>query len=431
MITRTILCCMCALMSCPVGAEEVSLARAVELAVEHAPAMKAAEAGRDMADQEAAIGYAGLMPRLDATGTYQLRNQKTTYDQPRNLFLTNQKYRDSTVGLRLVQPLFDLERWAGYRQGALSAETGEMKLRLEHQRLMLETAQTYLEAVTARAALLSARAKEAAAESLAEQAQATFKAGVMTFNEGLDADARRDLAQAERLAAENDLDQARDRLASLTGNMEIGVFPPSIAGDLAVPASTEPESWERRAAEQAISVRLARLQFRTAEQEELKAVGSNLPKVEAFASLQGNRATSGQLGTGTRTRDQAVGLQVSMPLFAGGGDVARVKMSKKAALQADYLLQDDIRLARLTARQAYRGYAAAISQMHAMRKAVASAKEAADAARMGHEVGLRTLTDVLDADGRRFEAEKNLAGAEAQFVFAELQLKSSVGTLDS
>ena len=66
-----------------------------------------------------------------------------------------------------------------------------------------------------------------------------------------------------------------------------------------------------------------------------------------------------------------------------------------------------------------------------MQKAVASAKEAANAARMGHEVGLRTMTEVLDADERYYEAEKNLAEAEAQFVFAELQLKSSVGALDT
>jgi len=410
-------------------AETLSLNDAVAQAVEYAPAMKAAEAGRDAAGEELTIGRAGLLPRLDATGSHQLRKQKTRYDDPQSVFRPDLKYRDSNVSLRVVQPLFDLERWAGYRQGTLSAETGEMRVRLERQRLMLETAQTYLQAVTAQSALSAARAKELAAERLAEQAKATFEAGVSAVNERLEADARRDLARAERLAAEHSLDQSIALLASLTGDTEPTLVSPNISGELSQPLSDESQLWELRAAESALSVRLARLQFLTADEEELKAWGGGLPKVEAFASVEGNRATSGQLG-GTRSRNQAIGVQVSVPLFAGGADWARLTKSKKAALQAEFTLQDDIRLARLTARQAYLGYSASISQLHAMQKAVASAKEAANAARAGHEVGLRTMSDVLDADERHYDAEKNLAGAEAEFVFAVLQLKSSVGTLD-
>jgi len=430
MIIRTVLLLLWAVVPFSVSAQEVTLARAVGLAVAHAPAMQAAEAGRDAAREDLTIGEAALLPRLDASGSYQLRKQKMNYDTNQNTFQPNYKTHDSSVTLRAVQPLFDLERWAGYRQGAISAETGEMRLRLERQRLILETAQAYLEAITADSALRAARAKEDAAERLAAQAQALFESGVAAVNDRLDADARRDLAMAERLNAENALDQALSTLASLTGSDSLQVAEASIAPSIA-PPDTKPAVWEQQASVNALSVRLARLQFRSAEEDALKAVGSSLPKVEAFASLQGSRATSGQLGMGSRTRDRAIGVQVSVPLFAGGGDLAQVRKSKRAALQAQFSLEDDIRLAKLTARQSYQGYVAAISQLYAMRKAVASAKEASNAARMGHEVGLRTMTEVLDADERYYEAEKNLAGAEAQFVFAELQLKSSVGSLDS
>ncbi|MCF7821388.1 MAG: TolC family protein [Mariprofundaceae bacterium] len=431
MIARTVLCFVCLLASFSAWAGELSLARAVELAVENAPAIQAAEAGRDAAKEDLIIGRAALLPHLDLTGSYQYQTSKTRYDRSQNIFQPNLKYRDSTVALRMVQPLFDLERWAGYRQGEVSAEAGEMRLRLERQRLILETVQTYLEVVTAQSALRAARAKEEAAERLALQAEAVFEAGVSAFNERLDADSRRDLARAERLLAENNLDQATERLDSLTGVMAAKVSPPAIFSELSASLPEQSEVWELRAAEEALSVRLARLQFRTAEEEETKAWGSGMPKVEGFASIQGNRATSGQLGTGTRARDEAVGVQVTLPLFSGGGDWAQLRKSKKAALQTAFALQDDIRLARLTARQAFLGYSASILQLHAMQKAIVSVKEAADAARMGHEVGLRTMTEVLDADERRFEAEKNLAEAEAQLVFAELQLKSSVGVLDT
>jgi len=434
MFIRTILCFISMLASSPVIADEMTLARAIELSLAHAPAMQAARAGRDVAKEELTIGQAGLLPRVDLSGSYQTLDQKVNYDTNQNTFQPDYKSHDSRVTLRAVQPLFDLERWAGYRQGAVSAESGEMRLRLERQRLMLEVSQVYLEAVTAAASLEAARARERAAERLAEQAKALFEGGVAAVNDSLDAGARRDMAVADRLAAENELDQALATLSSLTGIDGLGdaiTISPPVISDVTNRHNIPVTQWEESAAQSALTVRLARLQFRVAEEENLKAVGSQLPKVEAFASIQGGQSSSGQLGIGSRTRDRAVGLQVSMPIFAGGGDFARYRKSRKAALQAEFSLQDDIRLARLTARQAYLGYSASISQLQAMRRAVTSSKEASNAARAGHEVGLRTMSEVLDADERYFEAEKNLAGAEAQFVFAELQLKSSVGTLDS
>ncbi|MBL4775807.1 MAG: TolC family protein [Mariprofundus sp.] len=380
--------------------EELTLSSAVSLAMEHAPAMKAIEAERDASEQDYYIARSGLLPRIDITVSHQRRKQRTRYDQPRTIFEPNLKYHDTTAALRMVQPLFNLERWAGYRQGEISAETGEMKLRLERQRLILEVAQAYLKAVTAQSALHAASAKEEAAEKLAAQAQAKFEAGVSPINDQLDADARRDLARAEKLDSENNFDQAKAKLASLAGVMPKIVLAPLISGSISTPAQEDLEDWELQAVENSLSVKLARLQFNAAEQGELKAWGSGLPNVELFASLDRNRATSGQLGTGTRTRNYAVGVQVSVPLFAGGGDLAQLRKSKMLSIQAEYSLQDDIRLARLTARQAFLGYSSAISKLHAMRKSITSTEEAANAARMGHQVGLRTISEVLDADER-------------------------------
>jgi len=237
MFTKTILFLACIFVPLTVYGEEITLARAVELAIGHAPAMKEAEADRDVSAQDMRIGLAGLLPRINATGSYQHRRHKTRYDGTQNVFQPDLRSHDSTVGLRATQPLFDLERWAGYRQGTLSAETGEMKLRLERQRLLLETAQAYLDVVTAQAGLRAARAKETAAERLSLQAQAKFEAGGVAANERLDADARHDLARAEQFVADNSLNQANARLASLTGVAAEGILPPTISEELSLPSS--------------------------------------------------------------------------------------------------------------------------------------------------------------------------------------------------
>jgi len=419
----------CLLLPAGLRAEPLSLQQAVDLALAHAPAVQAAEAGRDAAAEDEALGRSWLLPYIEASGSIQRRRHNTAYDTPQTLFKNDLNYNENTIGVRVVQSLFDLERWAGYRQGELSAESGELRLRLERQRLMLETVQAFLDAMTAQAALSAAGARETAAQKLAVQAEAAQRVGTAAMPERLDAEARRDLAKADRLRAENDLDQARSRLASLIGSSVDGLNPPQFADVTADLANMKPEAWEEKAAAQALPVQLAGVQFGVAEQGKRKALGGALPKVEAFGQISRDRSSDTILNRGVTVRDQAIGVQVKMPLYAGGGTTAQMRKSEKEALQAEFLMADDVRLARLTARQAFLAMRAAGAQLEATRQSVLSTSRAADAAHLGHDVGLRSISEVLDADERTFTAQKNLAAASAQYVFAALQLRASVGEL--
>jgi outer membrane protein len=325
--------------------------------------------------------------------------------------------------------MFDLERWAGYRQGELSAESGELRLRLERQRLMLETARAFLDATTAQAALSAARAREEAAEKLAVQLEASFRVGTAAMPEKLDAEARRDLARADRLRAANDLDQARATLASLTGRSVDELMSPQLSKTPVDLSPVQLAKWEDQAAGKAIAVQLAEVQFGVAKQGKDKALGGALPKVEAFGEISRDRSSDTSVRSGATVRDQAIGVQVKMPLYAGGGTTAQMRKSEKEALQAEFALADDMRLARLTARQAFLARQSAASQVAAMRQATISARKAAESVHSGYKVGLRSITEVLDADERSFIAERNLAIAGAQYVFAFLQLRASIGEL--
>ena len=419
----------CLLIPTGLRAEELSLQQAIELALAHAPAMHAAEAGRDAAAEDAAIGLAPLLPSVELNGSLQRRRHRTDYDTPQTLFKTDLNYNENTVGVRVVQSLFDLQRWAGYRQGELSAEAGELRLQLERQRLMLETARAFLDATTAQAALSAAGVREEAAAKLAAQAEAAQRVGTAAMPEKLDAEARHDLARADRLRAENDLDQARARLASLIGKPVDVLKPSQISTRQAGQTAEQPEHWENQAAGHALAVKLAEVQFGVARQGKRKALGGALPRVEAFGEIARDRSSDTMLNRGATVRDQAIGVQVKMPLYTGGGTTAQMRKSEKQAVQAEFTLADDVRLARLTARQAFLARQSAEAQVAAMRLAVVSASKAARAAHMGYEVGLRSITEVLDADERSSAARKNLAAAAAQYVFAVLQLKASIGAL--
>jgi outer membrane protein len=399
------------------------------MALAHAPAVKAAEAQRDASTEDVALGRAGLLPNIELNGTYALRKQNTAYDVPQSFFKTNLTYGENFIGVKLVQSLFDLERWAGYRQGQLSAEAGELKLQMERQRLMLEVAQAFLDTVTAQSALAAAQAREAAAAKLAIQAETSFRVGMAAKPEQLDAESRRDLARADRLQAENNLNQSKASLASLIGEPVGELALPQLSDTPADPSPDQPGYWENQAAAHALAVKLAEIQFGMAKEDKQKSLGGALPKVEAFAEINRNRATDSILNSGTTARDQAVGVEVKVPLYAGGGITAQMRKSEKQAVRAEFDLADDVRLARLTARQSFLAMQAARAQMAAMQQATLSTRQDALATHTGYHVGLRSITEVLDADERTFTAETNLAVAKSQYIFAILQLKASIGAL--
>ena len=409
-------------------ADSLSLSQMVDLALQHAPAMLSAEAGRDATLEDKNIGRAALLPYVEATGSIQQRRQKTTYDRPQNFFKTNLNYRESFIGVRLVQPLFDLERWAAYRKGESSAGAGELRLRLERQRLILETVLGALEVVTSQAALDAAGAHEAAAKKVAAEAEVAYRAGLKSKTEKLLAKSRFDLAKAQRASAQSRLERARATLTSLTGVSIDQIAPPAISAHPTVPDSSE--HWESLAAEHALPVLLARQRLEIAREDKQRSTGSGLPKVEAFAEAGRGRSGDTMLNSPATVRSQAVGLQVRVPLYAGGGTTAQMHKSEKEIVKAEYDLANDIRLARLAAQQAYLAMKDAAIQIEAMKQAEVSARQATEAAHAAYEAGLQNITEVLDSEEQRYRAERDVAIAKAQFVAATLQLKASIGKLD-
>lgn len=418
----------CLLAPVWLAAEPISLQQSVTLALEHAPAMLAAEADRDATLEDKNIGRAVLLPYVEATGSIQQRRQNTIYDKPQNFFKTDLNYRENFIGLRLVQPLFDLERWAAYRKGETSSTAGELRFRLEQQKLILETVLDALEVTTSQASLEAAKAHESAAHKLAAEAKVAYKAGLKSKTEKLLAQSRFDLARAEKRAAQSRLERACATLTSLTGVAVDRVTSPAVAARPVVPHSSE--HWEALAAEHALPVLLARQRLEIAKEDRQRSTGAALPKVEAFAEAGRGRSGDSMLNSASTLRSQAVGVQVRLPLYAGGGTTAQMRKSEKEVAKAEYDLVNDIRLARLAAQQAYLTMKDAAVQIEAMKQAEVSARQAAEVAHAAYKAGLSSITEVLDSEEQRYRAERDVAIAKARFVAAALQLRASIGKLD-
>ncbi|WP_167631138.1 TolC family protein [Mariprofundus ferrooxydans] len=412
-------------------AQPVSLSQAVTDALGHAPALQSAEAARDSASEDAKLGRAWLLPYVAASGSWQKVRRDIVYDRPIAFPLANElNMVETDYGVKAYQPLFDLEKWSLYKQGLASAAMGETSLQLVRRQTILAVASAWLDVMRTIQRLKAAKADEEAMQRLAEQAEASFKVGLEPVNTSLAATSRRDLARANRIRAEQAVNQARAVLSSLLGHeADVTASMNPSPQPLALAKSSE-QSWLEQA-DHADRVQMAENSISLADAGELKALGSALPKLQLVAGWDKQRSSSGMFGTGSRTESTSIGVEISMPLYAGGSTWAQQRKSEKEKIRAEADLDEAQRQAKLATRQAWLQWQATGSELTAMKAALTSARSEREAAHAGFDAGLRTMTEVLDAEDRLASARAGLADSIATHGLSVLQLYAAVGTLDT
>lgn len=411
------------------GDSSASLRSVVAQTLEHAPALQAAESGRNAAAEDAALGRAGLLPYFAGKGSVTRQRQDFTYDRPSAFLSPSVRNNERAYGIHASQTLFDLERWGAFQQGKASASGGELRFDLQKQQTILQASSAWLDVVRTQAAFEAAQASEQAMEKLAMQAEAAFEVGTAAMNDALAAKSRHALARAGRIRAGQMLEQAAASLNSLVGRrIEVSVpLSPGITPLAAIPDDSD--LWEQRAEAHALGVQLSEKSVELAEAGHLKAVGSALPKLQLVAGWDRNISSDGSFG-GSTVKGSYVGVELNVPLYAGGGAWAMQRKTTMEKSRAQFEREEARRMARLGAQQALLGLRTTAAEIEALDAALASAVAEKEAAQIGFEVGLRTITEAMDAEERLAVARRDYADAVARHAMAYLQLSAAAGDLD-
>ena len=123
-----------------------------------------------------------------------------------------------TTSATLVQPIYRPAAWAAYRQGGRLLQQAAAQYEAAEQDLLVRVSQAYFDVLTSEDNFeLVQNQKKAVSEQLAS-AQRNFEVGTATITGVRDAQARYDLANAQAIAAENEL-----RTKRLALNMVVGL----------------------------------------------------------------------------------------------------------------------------------------------------------------------------------------------------------------
>ena len=260
------------------SATAADLLQTFRAAQENDPTFAAALATRDAGVEKSAQGLAGLLPNLSVSGNT-LWNE-TEVKTGAVAVIPNQKFNTHAYNVTLTQPLFRWQNWAAYGQGKLQAAQAEASFVQARQDLILRTAQAYFDLLTAQENVKAVQANKAAIAQQLEQAKKNFEVGTSTITDTHEAQARYDLAQAQEIAGESELEVKRRSLQAIIGK-EPGLLAPARADvSLQPPKPASMQQWVDSAEKDAISVQIQQAAAEIADKEvQRQRAGQNLLQI--------------------------------------------------------------------------------------------------------------------------------------------------------
>jgi outer membrane protein len=323
------------------------------------------------------------------------------------------------------QPILNRPNSATIAQSERSLVSSLAELDAAEQDLMLRVSQAYFDVLGAQDTLATTRASKAAISEQLASARRNFEVGTATITDTREAQARFDLATAQEIAAENDLRTKRIALDQLVG--QSNVIPRQLRVPVVLPVpKSDVEEYVSRAAEEHPSVRRALVAYEVAQLETEKARAQSLPTVDAVASVGNGR---GLFQPGLFGQNTSIGVQLNMPIFAGGAIQNRIKET----LVLEERARNDLAAARRgvtqTTRQAYYTLLSGAAQVKALEAAEGSSQLALEATQVGYRVGIRVNVDVLNAQSQLFQTRRDLARARYDVLLATLRLRQASGQL--
>ena len=420
---------LCLLSSTSVQA--LGLLDAYDLALRNDPTFQAAIKERDAGEENRAIGRAGLLPNLSWSYNNSRNQSEVTQETVRGDVTNDRDYRSYASTLPLQQPLLNYEAYARYRQGSAQALFSDERFRGKSQELAVRLLSAYSQALLAQERIELSRAQKRAYAERLQLNERLLKGGEGTRTDVLETQARLSLALAQEIEAQDQQDAALRELQAIVGEpLQIDELDPLTRQFQIQPLLPNRfDSWRDLAMANNPDLASQQQALRVAEYEVERKRAGHLPKVSLYASSRQTSSDS-ESSYNQKYDTNTVGIQVSLPLFAGGSVSASTRQAASQLSQAQFELDAKTATTLNELRKQFNLNTSAAAKVRAYEMAVSSAEALVTATQKSVHGGERVNLDVLDAEQQLFTARRDLADARHAYLLARIQLKYYAGLLN-
>ena len=418
------------------------LLSSLDLAWSQDPALQSAVQAHQISLTRIPQARAALLPNINLNLQNNRSNGSYSFADAQP---NSRSIRSNTQALQLTQALYRPQLRQALAQAELQAVQSLALLQQAEQDLMLRLLQAYAELqMTRNQQEVTAAQLKALAQQLV-LARRSLSLGTLAQPDVDEAQSKFSTAQAQVVEAATQWRIKRQELLKITGET---LSAEVLAGSAQWKALSDSFSvkewaegilhqniglWMEQARTDAPAVRAQMAAVEVAQREIQKNRAAHLPTLDFTAS----RTHSGSTGNATSvqnfdsaSRINQYGLQLSVPLYAGGGTAAKVREANTAWDKAQFDLEMAQRSAESTALQAYENIAAAKAQILALQSAIEAARSAVRGNLAGVRLGTRTPLELFNSEQQLTAALRDWRKARYDLILQVGKLRAAAGLLE-
>lgn len=347
--------------------------------------------------------------------------------------VVNANQRDSYKGERynivIQQEVFDLAKWYARNAEEQLAAGSLARFAQTESEVTVDLVELYLAAMSAQDDLELTESELRTTEKQLQQLRSRYKRQLAVLTDVLEVEARVDGIRADKIAAQAQVQISLESLSELVGR-PITAALPALDQELAVLLPLNQEEWLNSAVANNPGLKALQREIDSALEGVKEARAGHYPTVDL--TLSGQKSNIGFENSSTsRTETYVASLNLSVPLYQGGGTEARKREQKARLSIAQQRYDRAYRETLRQVREAYLNTVASQSRMTAADKAVKSAEKSYQAQQKGFDYGTVTVVDVLDALRELNRFRGDFRQAQYDLVRNWMQLLSFAGALNS
>lgn len=404
----------------------ITLEEAVSTALSRSPKLQIAESNAKELHSKKIESYSGFLPTVSAGATYLTSKNYflTDITMGGNPLTIPQIVPTSNFSLTASLPLFDgFASTNRLRSASHMEDAGELELDWTRFQIEREITVQYYRAVAAKTLKTVAEQNVKTLEDHLKDVSLFKKSGMSTNYDVLRVEVQLSEARNELMNATDNVVLAKGRLAEAIGVDDVD----DVAGDLPAPAEKSKDvplsSLQTRADLKALSEKTTAL-----ENLQNAAESHWIPRVSLFGQYNYYNNRNDELTAWDRYRDAyQVGISLNWSLFDGLVSSSRARQAIEQKTRSDKSLT----IARLHAKQDLDLWTRKLQYFSGVYKSKMSdidrSKEAVRLAREGRRVGVRTNTELLDAEIDLFKSQAGAVNAQLGALEAKINLELASG----
>lgn len=401
-----------------------AFAAAFEAARGHDATFRAARHELEAGEELVPIARAGLLPTVTASYSESRVRGEREYAPPRPK--DDLDYRNPVAALQLRAPLLNLEAYSRYAAAQAQTESARARFAAGGRDLLDRLGLAYVQRLFAEETRALARVQVEALDTQTQIARRRLGAGEGTRTELADATASLASARAELIAAEDQRELAQRALVRITGSDELALRTLATDASPLLPNARALPEWITLARANNPAITTRQHEIDALQHEIRRNRAGHYPRVDLVASAV--NAENESISTlDQETRQYSIGVQVNIPIYAGGGVDASVRRAAAELARAQARLEDDLQSLQLDIERQFRTIESGRTRLAALDDAVASSELALQGARRGQSAGVFSSADVLDALRRHHSARRDAAQARYELLIARIRLQALAG----